>query len=471
MAKNTFWLTVSNVGGRLLRAVIIIYAARMLGAAEWGIFSYAISIVTFVTVFTDVGISPILVRETAKLRNESTERTRLLSTSFALKSVFLALGIFIVLAVVPRFGIAVGAKALLPIAVLILIFDTFRELGFSLVRAIERMEWEAALYLATNAAIVGFGFAFLYSSPSVTSFAYAYAAGTGLGMIATIYVLRKYLSGIFSGFSWRTAKYILFSGWPFALSAIMGVLLVDTSIILVGWFRSAEEVGFLAAAQRMVQLLYLLPGVLGVSLLPIFSRLAGKEDGRLQRGLETALGLVYLAAIPIAIGGALTGKEIMSFLFGSEYLGAAAAFQILLLGILINFPAGILSDVVFIYNKQKRLTLYAMIGGFSNLVLGLLVIPRFGITGSAVVTLIAQLAANIYLWHITKKIVRFTILPRLKKAISAAVLTGILVLALKALSLHIVPVVILAGAAYFALLLIMHEPLIDEVKLLRQAER
>lgn len=50
VAKNTFWLTVSNVGGRLLRAVIIIYAARVLGAGEWGAFSYAITLAAFLTV-------------------------------------------------------------------------------------------------------------------------------------------------------------------------------------------------------------------------------------------------------------------------------------------------------------------------------------------------------------------------------------------------------------------------------------
>lgn len=40
--KNTFWLAFLNIGGRLLRAIVIIYSARVLGAAEWGAFNYAI---------------------------------------------------------------------------------------------------------------------------------------------------------------------------------------------------------------------------------------------------------------------------------------------------------------------------------------------------------------------------------------------------------------------------------------------
>src|SRR3989344_2847945 len=110
IAKNTFWLAVSNIGGRLLRAAIIIYAARILGAAEWGIFSYAISLVTLLTVFTDLGVSPVLVREAAKLRENPEERSALLSSSFALKSLFLLLGVIVVFAITPFLGLEAGVK-------------------------------------------------------------------------------------------------------------------------------------------------------------------------------------------------------------------------------------------------------------------------------------------------------------------------------------------------------------------------
>src|SRR5947208_760670 len=53
IAKNTFWLAVSNFGGRLLRAVVIIYGARILGASEYGLFSYAITLSAFVSIFVD----------------------------------------------------------------------------------------------------------------------------------------------------------------------------------------------------------------------------------------------------------------------------------------------------------------------------------------------------------------------------------------------------------------------------------
>lgn len=464
VAKNTFWLAVSNVGGRLLRAIVIIYAARILGASEWGIFSYAISLVTFLTIFTDVGISPILVREASKLRDKPEERSGLLSTSFVLKSVFLAVGILVIILVTPQLGINEAVKVILPIAILILIFDALRELGFSFVRAMEKMEWEAALYLATNTAIVAFGFIFLKTAPTVSSFAYAYALGTGLGMTATIFVLRKYLSGILTKFSFRTAKQILASGWPFAISAVLAVLLVDTDILIVGWLRSTTEVGLLSAAQRIVQLFYILPGVLSVSLLPSFARLAGKDNEKLRVVANKALSFIYALAVPLAFGGVILGKEIILFIFGGDYIGGSLAFQLLIATIIINFPTAVLTNLTFAFNKQRQLTIYAAIGGISNVLLDFLLIPRFGISGSAAGTLLVQILSTAYLWGIVLKLLPISIAPHLKKIFIASLAMAGVVLLAKLTSAHLLVSIAAGIGVYFLVLAALKEPLLSEIR-------
>lgn len=468
VAKNTFWLGVSNVGGRLLRAIIIIYAARILGASEWGIFSYAVSLVALLAVFTDIGISPILIRETAKFRDNIKVRREILSTSFILKLILLALGILVILFIAPHITAEEGVKAILPIVVFILVFDTFREFSFSLIRALEKMEWEAFFYLITNVAIVAFGFIFLAISQTITAFTYAYALGTGIGMGVTMIVLRKDLRGLLSNFSFGLAKTILSAGWPFAISAVLGVLMINTDILLIGWLRSSEEVGLYSAAQRIVQLLYLLPGILAVALLPTFARFANRENQKLRSILEKTLGFVYMAAIPLSIGGFILGGEIINFIFGNSYAGASYPFKILIATIIIDFPVVILSGLVFAYNKQKSLIKYAAIGGISNVFLDVLLIPRFGIIGSAITTLVAQLLSNVYLWRVAKRVNHFRILPHLKKILIASLLMAVVVLLLKALAVHVLLVIGAGILTYFSLLFLFREPLFKEVRLILQ---
>src|SRR3989338_7151402 len=88
--KNTAWLFSGQFFGKLLRIAIVIYAARVLGPASWGAFSYAMSLVAFLTIFTDVGVSGIVTRESAKDPNLSGPY---FSTAFFIKLVLLIIGV------------------------------------------------------------------------------------------------------------------------------------------------------------------------------------------------------------------------------------------------------------------------------------------------------------------------------------------------------------------------------------------
>ena len=84
--KNTFWLSFGQISGRLIRAAVIIYAARMLGVAEYGVFSYVLGLAGFFSVFSDIGVSSILTREAAK-RPEN--RAQIFATTFWIKMALL----------------------------------------------------------------------------------------------------------------------------------------------------------------------------------------------------------------------------------------------------------------------------------------------------------------------------------------------------------------------------------------------
>lgn len=461
IAKNSFWLSISNVGGRFIKAIIIIYAARVLGVERWGVFSYAVTIVAFFSIFIDLGINSILVRELTRADGLK-EKSQILSTSLTIKTVFLAVGVFFIIFVVPHIINVQGVKEIIPIVVFILIFDGLREFGFALNKTYEKMEREAGLFLLTNIAIVVLGFVFLSIRPSVKSFAVAYALGTGLGVIATAFVLRDKLRRIFSDFCFKLVKPILSTAWPFAISGVLGILMINTDILLIGVLLSAKDVGLYSASDRIIQILYLIPSVISVSVLPLFSRIAGEDNVKMRRVMENIIGVTMLVAIPISIGGAILGENIISFLFGSAYSGATLTFRILILTLMINFPAVILSSAIFSYNHQKSLIVNSVIGGFSNVLLDLILIPRFGITGSAVATLIAISLSNVYLWNRMKRINYFKITHVLKKIVMATLAMAIVTFVLLVFKTNLLVNIGASILVYFGVLYLIKEPLLKE---------
>ena len=464
VAKNTFWLALSNFGGRLIRAVIIIYGARILGAAGWGVFSYGVTLAAFLTPFTDVGLSQVLIRETSK-NPDPEHRARILSTTFAIKLVLLAVGIGIVAFVAPLFTTIAAAKPILPIIAFLLAFDSLREFGSAVIRAMERMEWEAGLFLLTNVAIVTFGFVFLAVVPTPASFTYAYTLGTAAGAAATFFALRKHFPRHFlSRFTPELVKPIFTAAWPLSIAALLGLLMLHTDVLIIGWLRSAEEVGYYSAAYRIVQLLYLIPAIFAISAFPTFSRLAGRDQPLMRTALERTLTMVLLMAMPLAIGGMFLAPQLIAFLFGGTFLPGTGAFSVLLATLLIDFPVVILSNALFAYNRPRALIAYATIGGGVNIVLDLLFIPAFGITGSAWATLIAQIMSNIYLWSVIKKLNHFSVTPHLKIGLAAALCMGVVTYGLSALHVHVIGIIAISALVYAFALYLLKEPMLKEMR-------
>ncbi len=463
VAKNSFWLVVSNFGGRLIKAILIIYAARVLGAASYGLFSYALTLAAFLTLFMDPGVNAVLMRDTAKSTPE--ERLKLFSTTLTLKIGLLAAGVLVIIFIGPLVSTLPGAAALLPIVAFIMMFDTLREFFSSLIRGLEKMEWETAVFLFTNLAIVAFGFAFMQFRPTPKALGWGYALGTAFGAFAGVFAVRDYLKKAWVSFSGALAGPIIRSAWPFAITGALAMLLTNTDILIVSWMKTASDVGIYSAVIRIIQVLYLIPSVLQFSALPIFARLARREDEKFRLAFERVLGVIFLVSIPVAIGGAILGTGIVTLVFGPSYAPGSLSFKILMLTMLVDYPAGLISTAIFAYDHQKSLINTSLIGGISNVVFDLILIPPFGIAGSAVATLIAQTLSNAYLWHVMRKLNYFSIFPRLRKIIISAALMGGLAAALLFAGVPVALNILIGIAAYFGFLALSREPLLKEMSL------
>jgi PST family polysaccharide transporter len=462
VAKNTVWLSISNYGGRLIKAGIVIYGARVLDTAGYGVFSYALTLAGFVSLFLDPGINSILMRETSKASEE--KRMELFSTTFVIKIVLVAVGALAVIFIAPSFSTLPGAIALLPLVALILSFDTFRVFFVALMDAHENMEWDAAISLITNAAVTVLGFVFLAMSATAKSFTTAYAIGTGVGAVAAFVVVFPYLKKSISKFSAKLVGPILRTAWPFAVIGALGILLTNTDILIISWMRSASDVGIYSAAIRIVQMFYLVPAIIQTSTLPAFSRLAKQDNAKFRAAFEKTLGFIFLASVPLALGGMILGTQVMALVFGSTYAAGGMTLKVLMFSMLFDFPASVIAAAVFAYNHQKGLIISSAIAGIANVAFDLFLIPRFGITGSAFATLGAQILSNWYLWHMMKKINDFEVIPHIGKILIAGATMAIVTVFLFLIGANVIVNVILSGAIYFILLWIFREPLLIEIK-------
>lgn len=414
IAKNTFWLFGGQAMSRLMRAALVVYAARVLGASSWGAFSYALGITTFLTVLSDIGIGALLTKEAARAPEK---KTAYLATALRIKLVLILVIAVIIAFVFPQLAKIPESAALIPILIFAFAFDALRDLGAALARSLEHMEIEAGVQVFTNFAIAALGFLFLAQGGGSRLLAVSYAAGSGIGLIAIFFALRKYLGNLLRAFRKELIGPILKTAWPFGLLGLLGVIMLNTDIIMLGWLRAPEEVGYYSAAQKIIQLLYVLPALFSISVFPALARTAVSDPNYAKKLLERSVALAIAAAVPIAILGVLLGDWLIPLLFGPAYLAAASTFKILSLTVLIVYPAGVIGNAIFAYDATKYLALFVGAAAISNVFFNLLLIPRFGIEGAAFATILAELLSNAILWRKIKQINGFKILPALSELI------------------------------------------------------
>ncbi|MFH0912645.1 MAG: oligosaccharide flippase family protein [Patescibacteria group bacterium] len=459
--KNTTWLGIGTLVSGLFKIVIVVYAARVLGASGYGVFSYALALAGFLSLLPDMGINLMLTRELS-IRPEL--RTKYFSTVFFIRSALLILVYVILALLLPHFINIPEAIPLLSAMALMVVFDGFRSLGMTLVRAREQMEWEAGINIFTSIAIVVASVVAISYRASPTTLAFSYALGSGLGLIATGYVVRDYIKEILVNYTPQLTKRILSFVWPLAIINSLGAVLTYADSIFLGWMRTPTELGFYSAAQKPVQIFLAIPALLGISLFPIFSRLVHRQDPKMKSIAEQSILLSLLIAIPLTTGLFFLRRPLVLLLYGQDYLGSVAVLGWLSFVIVITFPAVIVSYIILAHNMQRQFIIQSVIGALMIIGLGLYMIPRWGAVGAAMAAVASQGVTYGFIYYVVRQRLRLAITRALGKIVAATGLMGISIVVLDRIGTHLYLTTALAIIVYLAALWLLREPWIERLK-------
>lgn len=460
--KNAFWLSVGAVGSKIIRAVMVIYAARVLGAGDYGIFSYAFGLVSIFSLFADIGLSPLLTRELSTHKSE--EKRKYAGTIIIAKFCLLALSFILVAVFAPLVSNIPEANPLLLLVGLLIVFDSIRSFGFAIIRAENRMEKEARISFVTELLTAILAIFVLVFAPSVKNLVLSYLIGSGLGAIAILALMKDYLRGIWANFDRALAWKALKSALPYAMIGIFGGLMTNIDTYFIGYFMDADAVGLYAAALRPVMILYLLPAFLTIAIFPALNKYVTDENSGAVRSLsERAILATLGVAIPIAVGGLILGGSLMHNIFGAPYAGSILSFKILVLSIIPVFPGMIVGHMLFSKDARVSPVKAAVAGAVMNIVLDIILIPKFGIAGSAVATLASLTVMNTILFYEAKKISGIRLPAGIWKTVLASLFMGVIVYALLHAKWNSVFIIIMGAAVYVTMLYLLREKLLLEI--------
>ena len=177
---------------------------------------------------------------------------------------------------------------------------------------------------------------------------------------------------------------------PLALTTFIVMLFQWADTFMIGYFKTASDVGIYNAALPTAKLLYMVPYALTALLLPVISELIAKKDlSSLKTTYQTTTKWIFVMNISIATLFILFSQNILKLLFGAEYIGGAFSLVILSIGYFVFYLALTSESILLSLEKTKLLFYVSFFGSLLNIILNLILIPRYGINGAAIATSIS----------------------------------------------------------------------------------
>lgn len=376
---------VGQFGGRLFGYLFFLYAARMLGADQYGTFSFALSVGYLVCTIMDFGLDPLCVKWVAR---GETGRFFLLAST---KVLTIITGLGIIWAV----SFFLDRSLRMPTMLLGFGFCFFSLLNliYSYFRGIEKMVWEALLLAGQRTSLLGIGLLLFMAWTSAIAASLAFSLSLFLTFIAAFPLLRKFVRDPIKSplrFKGHEIAEVLKEAYPLAMVGVLWVIYYRIDTIMLAGFRNMSEVGLYNGAYKIMEGLILLPGVIMMVTFPRLSRF-GREKGADFYLFFKKLFLVLLfIAFLVTVVLYFCAAPVFHLILGDQYAEGIGIFKVLLVAVIAIYPGNLVTQALIALDMQKVYMYVALLGALSNICLNFFLIPKYGATGAAWATVFTE---------------------------------------------------------------------------------
>ena len=400
VARNAVWIIGGRIAQALLALVINMLTARYLGPSNYGLITYASSLVSFVVPIMQLGFSNVLVQE---IVNNPEAEGKVLGTSMVLSlisSVFCITGLSVfVLIASPNETETILVCLLYSV---LLVFQALEHIQYWY-QAKLISKYTSMISLCAYVVVSAYKIYLLATSKPVYWFALSNALDYAIISIAGIILYRK-LGGRKLQFSWAIGKQMFLRSRHYILSSMMVTIFAQTDKIMIKMMIGEADTGYYGAAVACAGLTNFVFCAIIDSFRP--SIFEGKKES--EAIFTHRLTMLYAVIIYLSLAQSIVmtvfAKWIIYFLYGEAYAPAIDALQIIVWYTTFSYYGGAMNVWILANERQKYLLSINLSGALANTILNAFLIPSIGIDGAAIASLITQIFTNVIVCYIIKPI-------------------------------------------------------------------
>jgi O-antigen/teichoic acid export membrane protein len=250
---------------------------------------------------------------------------------------------------------------------------------------------------------------------------------------------------------WRMLR----SSGYLTVTRLLRAIIYSFDVVLIGFWLGEREVGLYTAPYRICFLFVAIAAAIHISYLPSITRAFAQSIAQAQVVAERAINLGATIAAPMIVGGMILAAPLLDFIFGAEYVEGAAAFRLLLLSIGFIFIHGANHHLLLVSHRTKTEMKIYLLTAAINVGLNLIFIRRYGITGAAAITALAEVLTLLMGFFVLYKAgIRLKVFRMILPPLIASLLMGAVLFALDSLQMLFVSLAV-GDVCYLVFLVII----------------
>lgn len=396
VVKNLVWAVVGKIVTLLGSLLVGIFVARYLGPQQYGLMNYVFSYIAVFQVFASFGLDSIEIREEAH-RND--EKNKLIGTAFILKILFAIITILLVVISVWIFEADAFTRWMIIMYSLSMIMNSFGVIR-NYFTSIVWNEYIVKTEITRTLIGAGIKVVLLVIHADLLWFIMSTLFDTVLLASGYVVSYRRKIDRIRDWtFDKATALYLIKQSFPLLLSGAAVVVYQKIDQVMLGNMIDKAAVGYYSVAGKFTEICLFIPTILSQTITPILVKAYHDNMDDYQRKAKSFMNITIWGTIIICIVICLISHPLIKYTFGIEYTAAVTLLQIMIFKTIGYASAQITGALIVIEKKQKYVVIRNIIGCVVCIGLNLVLIPRYGVTGAAVASVITAICTG-YFSHV-----------------------------------------------------------------------
>lgn len=398
---NTFFSFLS-IASRLIANVIVFWIiARNYGPYLFGQLTFAQTLATIFIVFADFGFDILLTNDIASDRANA---KHYFQKYFTLKIIFTSLAMVGMWIFALINSLNSQTVILVFIFSLYMVFTALTNFIFAFFKGFEKLSYETRISLIVNGSLLISVSILIFFQTEILYIAIVFL----LTRIIGFWFGFKYSSHVLKNISFKLIlpkfgedrNKILIYGFHL----IFSYLFFQLDTILLAILKGDYEIGIYQSVFKVIMIFLVIPEIFINTLLPVLSRLNSVNPNQWSIVAHLMNKILVSTVIPISIFLFVFAERIIDLIYGlTNYADAVIVLRIFAFILLVRFNLETFALMLTTSNKQKIRMYVVILASILNLTLNSFLIPMYGVSGAAVVSLITNLFVGTIYIYINRK--------------------------------------------------------------------